>query len=176
MVTAELWMRQIERWHDFYVIVGSSAAGLTGLMFVVVSLGPNVISTRGAPGVRAFVTPTVTYFATVLVIAALVTMPAISVRFLAAILIFGGAGGLIYMLRIGGHSQWRESELDWLDWVWYVALPIVSYLLVAAAGMLVWIRSNSGLQLVAGAVVLFLIIGIRNAWDLVLWMAQHARK
>lgn len=33
---SDTWVQQIEAWHDFYVIVGSAAAGLTGLMFVVV--------------------------------------------------------------------------------------------------------------------------------------------
>ena len=56
------WLEQLEGWHDFYVIVGSAAAGLTGLMFVVVSLGPKVISGRGSAGVRGFVTPTVVFF------------------------------------------------------------------------------------------------------------------
>jgi hypothetical protein len=34
-------------------------------------------------------------------------------------------------------------------------------------------RSRRGLDVVAGAVILLLVIGIRNAWDLVLWMAQQ---
>ncbi len=56
----EAWAQQVEAWHDFYVIVGGAAAGLTGLMFIVVSLGGTV--RRAAPGVRAFVTPTVVFF------------------------------------------------------------------------------------------------------------------
>ena len=66
----ESWLQQMEAWHDFYVITGSAAAGLTGLMFVVVSLSPGTVVDRTAIGVRAFVTPTVVYFTTVLVVAA----------------------------------------------------------------------------------------------------------
>ena len=43
------WLEQLEGWHDFYVIVGSAAAGLTGLMFVVVSLGPKSFQGAARP-------------------------------------------------------------------------------------------------------------------------------
>lgn len=61
---SEAWLEHASAWHDFYVIVGRAAVGLTGLIFVVVARGPNMIATRGAAGVRAFVTPVdaVTHF------------------------------------------------------------------------------------------------------------------
>src|SRR5262249_16865942 len=71
----ESWPEQIVAWHDFYVIVGSAGAGLTGLMFVVVSLGQRTFAESRDTGVRAFVTPTVVFFTSVLVIAAAMTVP-----------------------------------------------------------------------------------------------------
>jgi CBS domain containing-hemolysin-like protein len=62
------WLQQLEAWRNFYMLLGTAAATLTGLMFVVVSLGPQQIGARTATGVRAFVTPTVVYFTTVLVV------------------------------------------------------------------------------------------------------------
>ena len=128
----EAWLEQLEGWHDFYVIVGSAAAGLTGLMFVVVSLGPRVISGRGSSGVRGFVTPTVVFFTTVLVMSAVMAIPALSLKILRAILFVGGLGALIYLVWIRGHKQWRESQLDLLDWCWYIGLPFLSYLSIVA--------------------------------------------
>src|SRR5437879_4420152 len=82
-------------WANFYVITGSAAAGLMGLTFVVIALAANG---RGmtATGMRAFVTPTIVHFGTVLALAAFLNMPrqnAISLG-----LGFGAAGvaGLIY--------------------------------------------------------------------------------
>jgi hypothetical protein len=71
------WLHQLGAWHNFYLLLGTAAATLTGLMFIVVSLGPRLIATHTATGVRAFVTPTVMYFTTVLVVAALMTIPAL---------------------------------------------------------------------------------------------------
>jgi hypothetical protein len=48
-------------WESFYVIVGSSAAALTGLQFVVIVLGAEV-NALGLPTTRAFGTPTIVHF------------------------------------------------------------------------------------------------------------------
>src|SRR5258706_6769461 len=39
--------KQLEAWHDFYLVVGTGAAALTGLLFVIVSLGPHVVGGHG---------------------------------------------------------------------------------------------------------------------------------
>ena len=169
------WLEQLEGWHDFYVIVGSAAAGLTGLMFVVVSLGPKVISGRGSSGVRGFVTPTVVFFTTVLVMSAVMAIPALSLKMLRAILCAGGLGALIYLVWIRSHKQWRESQLDRLDWCWYIGLPFLSYLSIVANAIVMGMNATVGLAMLGGTVILLLVIGIRNAWDLVLWMAQQTK-
>src|SRR3989442_7284966 len=60
-------------WENFYVIIGSSAAALTGLQFVVVVLGAEARSI--GPEVRAFGTPTVVHFCAVLLMSAILSVP-----------------------------------------------------------------------------------------------------
>ena len=173
----ESWLQNIEAWHDFYVIVGSAAAGLTGLMFVVVSLSPGKVVDRTAIGVRAFVTPTVVYFATVLVVAAVMTIPTLTAPALAGGLALGSVGEVVYLVSLRGHKMWRENKLDRLDWLWYIGLPILSYVLAFAAALGIWGRAALALDVLGGAMILLLIVGIRNAWDLVIWMSQqHTRQ
>jgi len=167
------WLQQLNAWHNFYLLLGTAAATLTGLMFVVVALGPRLISAHTATGVRAFATPTVMYFTTVLVVAALMTIPAVPAPILGAFMALGGLGGLWYMGRTGAHTQWRQAQLDWQDWLWYVGLPVLSYLLIVGAAVGMWVHTTLGLDSLAGAVLLLLIIGIRNAWDAVLLVAQQ---
>src|ERR1700691_5662570 len=64
----------IEGWDNFYVIVGSSAAGLTGLTFVVIALASDRHVVRMS-GLRTFITPVVMHFGSALWISALLCTP-----------------------------------------------------------------------------------------------------
>jgi hypothetical protein len=65
----EALAQPLQRWHDFYLLVGGAAATLVGLMFVAISLGSRLITEQSIPGLRVFVTPTIIHFIYVLVIA-----------------------------------------------------------------------------------------------------------
>ena len=171
----ELWRHHLHAWGEFYVITGGAAAALTGLMFVVISIAPHVISARTAANTRAFVTPTISYFVTVLVAAGVMSAPSMTPYMLALLLALGGIAGLAYLVWIGAHHQWRAGKLPMDDWFGYVALPVVGYVLLLAAAIEVRLDGAYGLETVALAMILFLVVGIRNAWDLVLWMAQQPR-
>src|ERR1700687_509169 len=62
-------------WESFYVILGSSAAALTGLQFVVIALGAEKKTVGGEATWSAFATPTIVHFCAVLLIAAIVSTP-----------------------------------------------------------------------------------------------------
>src|SRR5918911_1734824 len=64
----------LDAWESFYVIVGSSAAALTGLQFVVITLGAERHATSES-ATRAFGTPTVVHFCVVLLVAAILSAP-----------------------------------------------------------------------------------------------------
>jgi hypothetical protein len=166
------WLQQIHAWHEFYLLVGTSVAALTGLMFVVVSIGPEVIVARPAGGVRAFVTPIVVYFTTVLVVSAVMLMPHVGPVVLGVLLLLGSAAGLAYIFWIDVHGQWGENKLEWDDLVWYVVLPVLGYVLMLAAGIGIWMRSAFGPFTLGAAMILLTVVGLRNAWDLVLWFAR----
>src|SRR5260370_38768075 len=62
-------------WQTFYTIIGSAAATLTGLMFVVVTLISGVRQRRSSESVGAFGTPTVVHFCLALLVAAILSPP-----------------------------------------------------------------------------------------------------
>src|SRR5438477_11508940 len=84
----------IAAWDSFYVIVGSSAAALTGLQFVVMTLISTDEQERArSPEVSAFGTPTVVHFCAALLMSAILSAPwhAVSSAGL-ALAICGGVG------------------------------------------------------------------------------------
>jgi hypothetical protein len=63
----------LSRWENYYVIVGSAAAALIGIQFVVITLIGSLQKRTSAESIRAFGTPTVVHLATALVISAVMT-------------------------------------------------------------------------------------------------------
>lgn len=65
----------LSAWETYYVILGSSAAALTGLQFVVMALIADTPGIRSADSVGAFGTPTVVHFCLCLFVAAVLSAP-----------------------------------------------------------------------------------------------------
>jgi hypothetical protein len=65
----------LAQWETFYLIVGSSAAALTGLQFVVIALVAEAQRKGSSDTVNTFGTPTVVHFCIVLVTAAVISAP-----------------------------------------------------------------------------------------------------
>jgi hypothetical protein len=158
-------------WDNFYVIVGSAAAGLAGLTFVVIALIRDVRNVRPT-GLRAFVTPTIVHFGGVLALAAFLSMPHQHVATLSAGFVAGGLAGLGYgvstalSLRRQGPEYVPVRE----DWIWNVILPSLAYAALFLMGVLIWARPAQTLFGVAAVSLALLFIGIRNAWDIAIWM------
>jgi hypothetical protein len=163
-------------WDSFYVITGSAAAAMTGLMFVVIALRAEAISEGFEGGVRAFGTPTVLHFCGVLLIAAILSIPRQTATTLS--LCVGGTGivGLALSMWVAVQARRQSSYAPVLsDWIWHVALPLVAYASVAAAAGVLPRSPAVALDMVAAASLLLLFIGIRNAWDAAVWIAAKRR-
>ncbi len=171
----------LQGWHEFYFLVGTSAAALTGLMFVVVSINPENIGRRPASGTRGFVTPTMVFFTTAFLVSALLLAPGLPQRSLAVLLMATGIGGILYMLWTRVHYHWRHGFPDQAptrdaeDLVFFVSLPYVSYALLCLAALGLWLEKGYGAPTLAVATMLLVVTGIHNAWDLVIWMAQRRK-
>jgi hypothetical protein len=170
-------MPTLDAWHDFYVMMGSGAAALTGLLFVIVSLGPHIVARSVATGVRSFISPIAVHFTAAMVLSAIMLAPDVPRILLGASLAVGGAGLIVYMFWTRANTQWLRNRLPILDWVWYIGLPLVAFAAIVGSGVAIIASRAPGLHVAATATVLLIVIGIRNAWDIVVWMTtrQHGR-
>jgi hypothetical protein len=161
-------------WENFYVIVGSSAAALTGLQFVVIAIGSNFRAARG-PEIGAFGTPNVVHFGAVLLVAAILSMPWHDISNAALALGACGAVGIAYVLIVVRRARGRMTYAPVLeDWIWHSVLPLVAYATVLTAATLLPGGPTAGLFAIAAAVLLLLFAGIHNAWDAVTYAATSA--
>jgi hypothetical protein len=125
--------------------------------------------------VRAFVTPTMVFFTTALAVSALMLVPHIAQAPLAVLLALTSVAGVAYLLWVRGPHHWREGKLDAEDWVFFIGLPFLSYVLLLAAAIAIWRGSALGAPTLAFVTVLLLVVGIHDAWDLVIWLSQKRR-
>lgn len=103
-------------------------------------------------------------------------MPGLSETVIGVLLCFGAGASLAYLVYARAHQQWRHHKLPLVDWIWFVGLPLLSYLLLLSAGVGFLVDVSFAMYGVAAALILLVITGIRNAWDLVLWTSQQQLK
>jgi len=167
----------LDDWDDFYVIAGSSAAGLTGLTFVVIALAADAYRVE-ATGLRAFITPTVVHFGSVLALAAYLTVPHQGVLSLSIGFALGGLAGLVYIVLIATSMHRHSSRYRPVaeDWIWHFVLPAAAYGTLFALAFVVWRHAAPSLYGVGAVAILLLFIGIHNAWDIAVWISLHKQK
>ena len=96
-------------WQNYYVIIGSSAAALIGIQFVVITL----IAGRGrrpsAESLDAFGTPTVVHLSAALVVASIMSAPWVSLWPACIALAVCGLAGLSYSAIVIGRARRQTS-------------------------------------------------------------------
>ena len=162
----------LSAWSSFYVIIGSSAAALTGLMFVVITLISEERRGASEAGISTFSTPTVFHFCCALFTAALMAAPFRSLVPIEIIVGLAGAGGLFYVVRTAHRTAKLQTyRADAEDWAWNVLLPFVAYATLLIGAIALRAAPSQALYAPAAAVTLLIFVGIRNAWDVVTFLA-----
>jgi hypothetical protein len=158
-------------WHDFYVLAGSAAATLAGLMFVAASIGSSVFNDEHRAPLQAFLTPTVVHFAAVLFACLLVTIPTHSWQMLGGLLGALSLAGAIYCGRLVVELIVRHRfEVDLSDRIFYAVIPFAGHLLVLASAVLDFVQATISVDVFAAGLLTLLLAGIRNAWDMTVWI------
>jgi hypothetical protein len=176
MMDADGFLSTAQRWHDFYLLTGGAAATLTGLMFVAVGFGAGLVTDENATAVRAFIDPPLSHFLHVIVTACLLVMPTMTGHVLGSLLLVGvgvRVASLVWIFRryMQAHRKFGDMELsDWLLGIVFPALAFVT-ILVAAAGFMV--GHPTSFTLIAAGTLAVLVIGVRNAWELMLWLVME---
>jgi hypothetical protein len=160
-------------WQNFYIIIGSSGAALTGLQFVVMTLSAEINVRGGGSVVDAFSTPTIVHFCAVLFISAILSAPWSVLSRVGFALGVCGVAGLVYAVIVI-IRMWRQTVYAPVleDWTFHAVLPLLAYAALLVAAVVLERDLATILFVIGGSALLLLFIGIHNAWDAVVFIAS----
>ncbi len=171
-IVQEAAVSPLATWQTFYVLIGSAAATLTGLVFVVITLVAGNQLRRSSAPTAAFNSPNVVHFCLALLVAAILCAPWQVLWNASLLLGLCGLGGVIYVVIVLRRVRQQTDYTPVLeDWLWHTVFPLVSYSGLVVAALLLPIDPAPALFVIAAATVLLLFIGIHNTWDNVTYVA-----
>jgi uncharacterized membrane protein YidH (DUF202 family) len=160
--------RLVSGWETFYLLTGTAAATLIGLLFVAISVGKESTEARVTKDLALFGALTFNCFFYVLVISILFLIPELN---RAAIgLLLAGLGALALA---GAVLQWRQARTIAHDIFGgkisrRFSTPVFSLVLVVSIGLLTLFGVDWGLYGLVVAVILLLASASQNAWALLM--------
>lgn len=168
-----------ESWGEFYILVGAADGALIGLLFIVTTLSAemHIGGETLSRGAAFYMTPTLYHFVTVLVMSALAVVPHVRGEWVAAVLVFWSVAGAIYSAAMGVAMRRNRlpSSGQWSDVFGYGILPAAMYLGLIGAAWLSWGESDNAPYAIAIGLVVLMVLGIRNAWDLVMFIVPRTK-
>jgi hypothetical protein len=164
-----------DHWGEFYLMAGSAAAVLIGLIFVVVTLMHDRPRSSVLAGSRLYMGPVVLHVSFVLVLSAAALAPNITGGGFATIAGFVAAWGLARgIIGIAGiNALTGEDKPHWTDVWFYGAIPTAIYVALAAVAVGFWAGAGWAVEGIAVVVTALILVTIRNEWDLVTWLAPR---
>jgi hypothetical protein len=159
-------------WQNFYVVIATASASLTGLMFVTITLVAGIQQRATSDAVGAFSSPSVVHFCVALFVAAILLAPWPTLWIAGLVLCLVGLGGAGYVLivlrRMSRQTNYKPVLEDWLC---HVVLPLVAYIALVGAGIVLPGDPAAAMFVVAAVTLMLLFVSIHNAWDIVLYLA-----
>lgn len=162
----------LAEWRDFYAMIGTASGAIVGAAFIVASLASNV--KERSVGMRGFITPNAVNLGSVLVVSAILTAPTLTLFSLTVLLGLGGVAGAVYGVVVA--TRIWHMPLDLSDRFFYVVMPISCFSAIAGAAVLARWAIDPAFEIVAVALVLLLIVGMRNAWDMASFIITRDRQ
>ena len=165
-----------EGWDNYYLMVGSSAGALIGLMFVVVTLTAGRGRAETERGKRLYTSPIVWHLGVILALSGAAAVPDISARlFGVAALALGVLGiGMGVRSAIGIARSPGAPEAAAFDIFWYGVAPALVYAGLAGSAVGLLAGSKWGTTALAADLMALLLVSIHAEWDLVTYLAPIA--
>jgi hypothetical protein len=159
-------------WRDFFELVGTASATLVGLLFVAASIGSGRFTDEHRAPLNVFLTPTLAHFAAAMFACMMVCAPLHEWRSVGGLLGAVGLAGFAYSATIFVDlSIRRKFKAELSDRLFYALFPMAGHLVLTVGAALLFFQSEVGIEVVAAGLMSLLVAGVRNAWDITMFIA-----
>jgi hypothetical protein len=167
----------VEGWHDFYMMIGTAAATLTGLLFVSLSLNADVIFHKSNADLRVLAKQAFSGFIGVLMFAVIFLIPDQGPMGLGVPLV-GIDAAMLYLTtrRFLGVRRHRSHRWGRGLIILRFAIPLLCFMTLMVVAILVLLGRTGGLYWLVPVMIMLLFEASLNAWDLLLRLREPARR
>jgi hypothetical protein len=164
-------------WSEFYLLAGSAAAVLIGLVFVVVTLMQDRPRSSVLQGSKLYMGPVVLHMSFVLALSAAALVPGVSARQFAVITwiiaLWGLARGIYSVVGLARLWGSGENEVHWTDMWFYGVIPSALYVAMGVVALAFWNGAAWASDGIAAVIAGLVLLSIRDEYDLVTWLAPR---
>jgi len=166
----------IESWHDFYLMIGTAAATLMGLLFVSLSLNVDIITRQENDDLRILARQSFTNFLCIIMFSVIFLIPSQSTLGLGLPLLgIGGFGLYTTIYRYLNSRKNRPRSWGNRDITVRFILPVVCYATLLIIAILALMGMTGGLYWLVPVMILLIVNTSTNAWDLLLRLRDPSK-
>ena len=168
------WAAYAEGWHDWFLLAGTAAVTLVGLLFVSISLHVEALVEAGREHLLELARVTMMSFVMVLVLSLELLIPGVPRKILAVQMIILGAVFGLTTLRTLIFARGKSHQHFTLGhFRRRLILPFIGYAWIVLTGWLILKSSQpAGLPTLLGGVILLLVNALSTSWELLVRVAR----
>ncbi len=163
---------QFQAWQNFFILTGTGAATLAGLLYLGLSNAVGVLGEDADKTIRMWAEPLLDDFLQAFAISALALAPGLDPRVLGSVLIalviwrFKRLAEVIAYFR----ALPKPSDLGLEDWLELVVGPGLTYAAGLVGGVGLIVAGSWAPPVIALHVLVLLVLGVKNTWSQLAWM------
>ena len=166
----------VDSWHEFYLMAGTAAVTLAGLLFVALSIHLDRLVEETHEHLLALARVTLLSFTFVLMVSMFMLVPTHSRRQTAILLGVMGIAGLLFTFRLTRAARHHdEAGVSRGQIRKRLMFPTVGYIMILLTAVGVFLGIPEMLFMMVGAMTMILGNATGTSWELLVQIAKHRR-
>jgi hypothetical protein len=172
------WLAYVESWRDFFLLAGTAAVTLAGLLFVALSLHVDALIHESRQHLLALARAIQLSYVLVLTLSLMMLVPGVPLRPSGGYLVVVGGFGMAFTVRqLRTSSQDSHPDFSLAVFRRRLIFPLVGYAWILSTGVaMIALRLPEMLSWCVGGVCMLLGNAVGASWDLLVRTAKIKRR